>query len=154
MLDDCLADKHIDRRCKEANSNQEKEWTMNKEIIDRVLLASIGAMFLTRERAEEIFDEYLQKWEAEKAVRGTIVEEMIRRSQEAHKELEMILADHVKEMARKLNLAKNDDLLRIERKLDKLLDAQGLSVEESDAGGTSDAQPSDADDANRQEQET
>ena len=103
---------------------------MNKEIIDKILLASIGAMFLTRERAEEIFDDYLQKWEAEKAVRGTMVEDIIKRSQEAHKELEMILADHVKEMAKKLNLAKNEDLLRVEKKINKLLDAQGIDTEE------------------------
>jgi polyhydroxyalkanoate synthesis regulator phasin len=127
---------------------------MNKEIIDRILLASIGAMFLTRERAEEIFDDYLQKWEAEKAVRGTMVEDLIKRSQEAHKELEKILADHVREIARKLNLANNEDLARIENKLDRLLKAQGLSVEETGAGGNPQAQQPEGESENAGEQET
>jgi polyhydroxyalkanoate synthesis regulator phasin len=126
---------------------------MNKEIIVRILLASIGAMFLTRERAEEIFDDYLQKWEAEKAVRGTMVEDLIKRSQEAHKELEKILADHVREIARKLNLANNEDLARIENKINRLLEAQGLSVEESGAGDNPQAQPK-GESENTEEQET
>jgi polyhydroxyalkanoate synthesis regulator phasin len=127
---------------------------MNKEIIDRILLASIGAMFLTRERAEEIFDDYLQKWEAEKAVRGTMVEDLIKRSQEAHKELEQLLADHVREIAKKLNLANNEDLARIENKLDRLLKAQGLSVEETGAGGNPQAQQPEGESENAGEQET
>jgi len=127
---------------------------MNKEIIDRILLASIGAMFLTRERAEEIFDDYLQKWEVEKAVRGSIVEDLIKRSQEAHKELEKILADHVKEIAKKLNLAKNEDLVRLERKIDKILEAQGLAVEESGGDVNPQAQKSQAESENTQKQET
>ena len=127
---------------------------MNKEIIDRILLASIGAMFLTRERAEEIFDDYLQKWEVEKAVRGSIVEDLIKRSQEAHKELEKILADHVKEIAKKLNLAKNEDLVRLERKIDKILEAQGLAVEEGGGDVNPQAQKSQAESENTQKQET
>ena len=127
---------------------------MNKEIIDRILLASIGAMFLTRERAEEIFDDYLQKWEVEKSVRGSMVEDLIKRSQEAHKELEKILADHVKEIAKKLNLAKNEDLVRLERKIDKILEAQGLAVEESGGDVNPQAQKSQAESENTQKQET
>lgn len=127
---------------------------MNKEIIDRILLASIGAMFLTRERAEEIFDDYLQKWEAEKAVRGTLVEDLIKRSQEAHKELEMILADHVKEMAKKLNLAKNEDLVRVERKIDRLLAAQGLDDKGNSADDNSQAQQPQTGSESTQEQES
>ena len=126
---------------------------MNKEIIDRILLASIGAMFLTRDRAEEIFDDYLQKWEAEKAVRGTMVEDLLKRSQEAHKELEKILADHVKEIARKLDLAKNEDLVRLENKINRLLDAQGLAVEES-GDVNPQAQQQQAESENTQKQET
>ena len=119
---------------------------MNKEIIDKILLASIGAMFMTRERAEEIFDEYLQKWEVEKSVRGTMVDDLIKQSQEAHRELEQILAEHVNEMAKKLNLARNDDLRRVENKIDSLLNAQGLaeaSDEESKAQ-TEEPQPESA----------
>ena len=97
---------------------------MNKEVIDKILLASIGAMFMTRERAEEIFDDYFQKWEAEKAVRGTLVEDLLKRSQEAHRELEKLLADHVDELAKRLNLAKKDDLDRIEGKIDRLLESR------------------------------
>jgi polyhydroxyalkanoate synthesis regulator phasin len=126
---------------------------MNKEIIDRILLASIGAMFLTRDRAEEIFDDYLQKWEAEKAVRGTMVEDLLKRSQEAHKELENILADHVREIARKLDLAKNEDLLRLERKINKILEAQGLAVEENDTSDRPQEQQQ-AESENTQKQET
>ena len=126
---------------------------MDKEIIDKILLAGIGAMFMTRECAEEIFDNYLQKWEAEKAVRGTMVEDLIKRSQEAHRELEKLLADHVNEMARKLNLAKNEDLHRVESKIDKLLEVQGLEIEKSDMVSNVQAQHSEAERENTQEQE-
>ena len=125
---------------------------MNKEVIDKILLASIGAMFMTRERAEEVFDEYLQRWETEKALRGTMVEDLIKRSQEAHRELERLLEDHVTEMARKLNLASNDDVRRLEQKLNKLLEAQGIKAEESTPGAGSEPQPAKSASENTQQE--
>ena len=39
------------------------------ETLDKVLLAGLGALSMTRERAEKIFDEYAQRGEAERGNR-------------------------------------------------------------------------------------
>jgi polyhydroxyalkanoate synthesis regulator phasin len=93
---------------------------MEKNVVDKILLATIGAMFMTRERAEAIFDDYLRRWQVEKASRDAFLDDLVARSQEAHSELEELLTRHVKEVADRLNLVTRDDLARLEQKIDQI----------------------------------
>jgi len=103
---------------------------MDKTVVDKILLATIGAMFMTRERAEEIFDEYLRRWQVEQSNRDAFLDDLVARSQEAHAELEELLTRHVKEVAGRLNLATRDDLARLEEKLDRIQSGQGAEPSE------------------------
>jgi polyhydroxyalkanoate synthesis regulator phasin len=103
---------------------------MDKTVVDKILLATIGAMFMTRERAEEIFDEYLHRWQVEKGSRDAFLDDLVARSQEAHAELEDLLTRHVKEVADKLNLVTRDDLTRLEEKIDRIEAARGVEPPE------------------------
>jgi polyhydroxyalkanoate synthesis regulator phasin len=103
---------------------------MEKTVVDKILLATIGAMFMTRERAEEIFDEYLRRWQVERSSRDAFLDDLVARSQEAHAEIEELLTRHVKEVAGRLNLATRDDLARLEQKIDRIQAGQGAEPEQ------------------------
>ncbi len=101
--------------------------TKTKSIVDDIILATIGAMFMTRERAEQIFEDYIERWEEQKGSRAMIVEDLINRSKEAHEKVEKALSESMKDIVSKLSLARSEDiekikkdLKRIEGKLDKL----------------------------------
>ncbi len=106
---------------------------MDKKVRDNILLAAIGAMFMTRERAEEVFDEYVRRWQAEKASREAFLDDLMARSREAHAELEDLLTRHVKEVAERLDLVTREDLTRLEDKIDRLEAPKGADQPEEKA---------------------
>jgi polyhydroxyalkanoate synthesis regulator phasin len=91
------------------------------ETLDKVLLAGLGALSMTRERAEKIFDEYVQRGEAERGNRGGFVKDLMDNAEKARKELEKLISEQVKAAIVKLDLATKEDVQRLEKKLDELL---------------------------------
>jgi polyhydroxyalkanoate synthesis regulator phasin len=91
------------------------------ETLDKVLLAGLGALAMTRERAEKIFDEYAQRGEAERGNRGGFVKDLMDNAEKARKELERLIGEQVKAAVDKLELATKEDAHRLEKKLDELL---------------------------------
>ncbi len=91
------------------------------ETLDKLMMAGLGAVSMTRERAEKIFDEYVSRGKAEKEHRTGFVKELMDRADENRKTFEKLIADQVKETVAKLELATKEDVERIESKLDQLL---------------------------------
>ncbi len=91
------------------------------ETIDKLLLASLGALTMTRERAEKLFDEYVSKGQAEREARSGFVREVMDNADRTRAEFQRLVADQVRQTISNLHLATKDDLLRIELKLDQLL---------------------------------
>ncbi len=91
------------------------------ETIDKLLLASLGALTMTRERAEKLFDEYVSKGQAEREARSGFVKEVMDNADRTRAEFQRLVADQVRQTISNLHLATKDDLLRIELKLDQLL---------------------------------
>lgn len=94
------------------------------ETIDKMLLASLGAVSMTRERAEKIFDDYVAKGKAEKEAKTGFVKDMMDAADKTRTEFETMINKQVNEAMKNLNLAKTDDLARIEKKIDQLLAQQ------------------------------
>ena len=94
------------------------------ETLDKMMLAGLGALSLTRERAEKIFDEYVSKGQAAKDARTGFVKEVMDSADRTRSELEKLVANQVKQTVSSLQLAGKDDLQRLEQKLDQLLAAQ------------------------------
>ena len=90
------------------------------ETLDKFLLAGLGALSMTRERAEKIFDEYVARGQAEKDHRGGFVKELMDNVEKSRKDLEKLVAEQVQAAVGKLNLATRDDIERLEKKLDRL----------------------------------
>jgi polyhydroxyalkanoate synthesis regulator phasin len=91
------------------------------ETLDKLMLAGLGALTMTRERAEKLFDEYVSKGQAEREARGGFVKEVMDNADRTRAELQRLVADQVRQTISNLHLATKDDLLRIELKLDQLL---------------------------------
>ena len=91
------------------------------ETLDKLMLAGIGAISMTREKAEEIFDEYVSRGEAEKAGKSGFVKKLMDLAEENRKHLEKLISDQVNKDIDNLNLATKDDIKSLEAKLDQLL---------------------------------
>jgi len=91
------------------------------ESLDKLLLAGLGAVSMTRERAEQIFDDYVRRGQVEKERRTGFVREMVEMAEKSRQEFENLITRQVREAVDKLNLPTRDDLARIEAKLDAVL---------------------------------
>jgi len=91
------------------------------ETLDKLMLAGLGALTMTRERAEKLFDEYVSKGQAEREARTGFVKEVMDSAERTRAEFQRLVSDQVRQTINNLHLATKDDLLRIELKLDQLL---------------------------------
>jgi len=91
------------------------------ETLDKMMMASLGAISMTRERAEKIFDEYVSRGQAEKDSRTGFVKEVMDSADRTRSELEKMISEQVQQAVTSLHLASKEDIERIEQKLDQLL---------------------------------
>jgi polyhydroxyalkanoate synthesis regulator phasin len=91
------------------------------ETLDKLMLAGLGALTMTRERAEHLFDEYVSKGQAERDARSGFVKEVMDNAERTRAEFQRLVADQVRKTVDSLQLATKEDLTRIELKLDQLL---------------------------------
>ncbi|MCI0499447.1 MAG: phasin family protein [Planctomycetales bacterium] len=91
------------------------------ETLDKLMLAGLGAMSMTKEKAEQIFDEYVKKGEAQREHRAGFVKEVMEHADKAKKDLEKVISEQLEKAMSKQPLATKEDIKRIESKLDQLL---------------------------------
>ena len=91
------------------------------ETLDKVMLAGLGAMSMTKEKAEQIFDEYVEKGKAQKEHRAGFVKDVMDQAEKAKDDLEKVISEQVEKAMTKQPMATKDDIKRIEAKLDQLL---------------------------------
>ena len=91
------------------------------ETLDKLMLAGVGALSMTREKAEEIFDEYVEKGKAERKNKDSFVKDLMDRAEKSRKDMEKTITEQVEKALAKQPIATKDDIKRIEDKLDKLL---------------------------------
>jgi len=90
------------------------------ETLDKMMLAGLGAISMTRERADQIFDEYVSRGKLEKESRTGFVKAMMDAADKNRAELEKLIGEQVKETMENLNLPTREDLQRLEQKIDKI----------------------------------
>jgi len=91
------------------------------ETLDKLMMASLGALTMTRERAEKMFDEYVTKGQAARDNRSGFVKEVMDSAERTRTELEKLVSDQVRQTVGKLDLASQEDIQRLELKIDQLL---------------------------------
>ena len=90
------------------------------ETLDKMMLAGLGAISMTRERADKIFDEYVSRGKLEKDNRTGFVKAMMDAADKNRAELEKLISKQVRETMESLNLPTREDIQRIEQKIDEL----------------------------------
>jgi len=91
------------------------------ETFDKLMLAGLGALTMTRERAEKMFDEYVNKGQALKETRSGFVKDVMDGADRTRAELQKLVAEQVRQAVSGMHLASKEDVERLERKLDDLL---------------------------------
>ena len=91
------------------------------ETFDKLMLAGLGALNMTRERAEKMFDEYVNKGQAMKETRSGFVKDVMDGAERTKAELQKLVGDQVRQTVNGLHLASKEDVERLERKIDELL---------------------------------
>jgi len=94
------------------------------ETLDKMMLAGLGALSMTRERAEKVFDEYVNKGQAARETRSGFVKEVMDGAERTRSELEKLVSSQVQQTVDGLQLASKADVQRLEQKLDQLLAAR------------------------------
>jgi len=105
-----------------------KEFQM-LETLNRILLAYLGILFMTRERAEEIFDGYMGRLQVPGGPgprpgphrRRDFVDELLDTAEKGREELAKFIRDQVEQSVQDMGLARQEDIHRLESKLDQLL---------------------------------
>lgn len=95
------------------------------ETLDKLMLAGLGALTMTRERAEKLFDEYVSKGQTAKETRTGFVKEVMDGAEKTRLELQKLVSDQVRQTVNNLHVATKDDVQRIEQKIDQLLSRNG-----------------------------
>ena len=91
------------------------------EKFDKLMMAGLGVATMTREKAEQLFDEYVEKGKASKEDRGGFVKDVMDRADESRRDLEKLISEQIRNVVNGMELATKDDVKRIEAKLDQLL---------------------------------
>ncbi len=91
------------------------------ETLDKLMLAGLGAMSMSREKAEEIFDEYVEKGKAERQNKDSFIKDLMDRAEKSRTEMEKMISEQVEKAISKQPLATKEDIKRIEDKLALLL---------------------------------
>lgn len=90
------------------------------ETLDKMMTAGLGAMTMTKEKAEKIFDEYVAKGQAAKDGRTGFVKEVMDSAEKTRGEFEKMINDQVRKVIDSMNLATKDDIKRLEDKIDSM----------------------------------
>ena len=99
------------------------------DFIKKAMLLGLGAISLTREKAEELVDELIKLGEATKEEKSKIVTELLKDAEKQENELARKIAEAVQRVVADLGLSTRKDLEEILRKLEEM-EKQISQVEE------------------------
>ncbi|MFC1765553.1 phasin family protein [Planctomycetota bacterium] len=91
------------------------------ETIDKLMMAGLGALTMSKEKAEKLFDEYASKGQTAKEGRTGFVKEVMDSADKTRHELENLVSDQIQKTLSGLHLASREDFSRLEEKIDRLL---------------------------------
>jgi polyhydroxyalkanoate synthesis regulator phasin len=89
-------------------------------ILKKTVLASLGAFEVTRQKAEEIIDQLIQKGEVAQSNRSEAVKELLNKADESAKGVRDKVTLEVGRVIESMKVARKKDLQAIEEKVDEL----------------------------------
>lgn len=92
-----------------------------KELLYKAAALGWGAMILTREAAEKLVDELVKRGEVGQEEAKDLVNELLERGRKQQEKMQEVIRQQTAQILEELNLPSRDDLLRLEAKIDRLL---------------------------------
>ncbi|MFA5385040.1 MAG: phasin family protein [Eubacteriales bacterium] len=96
-----------------------------KELIQKAIALGWGAIALTREAAEKLVDELVEKGEVGREEAKDMVNDMVERGKKGREEIQKVFRQEIAKVLDGLNLPSQNDLSRLEEKIDRLLQRDG-----------------------------
>ena len=92
-----------------------------RERIERGILLGWGVLSLTRERAQAIADELVERGEARKEEVRELADRLATRGEKERDALRKLIQEELAQILGKANLATKQDIKALEKKIDKVL---------------------------------
>jgi len=89
------------------------------DMIKKTMLAGIGLSLMTKEKIEKIATEFIEKGRMSEKEGKEFVDELMKKSEEAKNTLETSIEKTVKKVLDKMNIATKDDIIDLEKKIEK-----------------------------------
>ena len=83
-----------------------------KDVIDKVILATLGAWIMTRDEADKVFEDL------KNSTREDFIKELTERSFQAKKRVEEAVSERAKEMLESLDSASQEHMNNLEKRMD------------------------------------
>lgn len=80
----------------------------------------LGAMTLTREKAEKFYEEMMEKGEMSREEAKQFIEDAIKKGEEERKEMRSIVKDEINEMRKDFSFARKSELEALEARVKEL----------------------------------
>ncbi|MDW7679140.1 MAG: phasin family protein [bacterium] len=90
------------------------------DLFKKTVLMGLGAITITKEKAEQIVDELVKKGELAKDDRSKAIQDLLKKAEEQEKILVDKVSAEVNKAIEKLGLPTKKDLERLEKKIDEL----------------------------------
>ena len=90
------------------------------ETLDKMILAGVGALSITRQRAEKLFDEAVQQGRQSREGRQQFVDDLMDAAKKTRSDLESLVERQVRIIVDQMHLATKEDIARLEQKIDLL----------------------------------
>jgi polyhydroxyalkanoate synthesis regulator phasin len=91
-----------------------------KPVIERSVLAGIGLLSMTREKAQAVVDELVKLGEARRDEALELVDHLVQRGEEERQALRKLIHDEVSEMTDELDLVTKKDIQSLTNKIEAL----------------------------------
>ncbi|WP_457574237.1 phasin family protein [Desulfolithobacter sp.] len=103
---------------------------MMKELLKNMLFMGAGAVFLTKEKLEELKNELVDKGKLTQDEGKELVDEWMKKSETLKDQFELKLNQMVADQIKKMNLATAEDIQELRRKIEELQVAINARAEE------------------------
>ena len=90
------------------------------DLFKKGVLLGLGAVTITKEKAEQIVDELIKKGEVAKDKRPQAVQDLLNKAEEQEKALFDKITAEVNKALAKLDIPTKEDLKKLEKKIDEL----------------------------------
>ncbi|MEK6647421.1 MAG: phasin family protein [Candidatus Firestonebacteria bacterium] len=90
-------------------------------VLEKILLAGLGAFALSEERTKELIEELVKRGEVTAKDGEGIIKEFLKKAKQSRIEIEDKVKAEIKKALPKMNIATQDDIKRLEKKINDLV---------------------------------